>query len=144
MRGARTDPRVVFDIATLPVTTATTATITAMYNAVNRTAVLTVTATAAGPLAAPTLIGPASDARFAPGQTVTFDWSDVSGAATYTIQTDDQDSFPSPLIVGQTVTSSQFSSATLPTKTMWWRARANDAAGTPGAWSATRRFEVKK
>jgi hypothetical protein len=26
---------------------------------------------------------------------------------------------------------------------MWWRVRANDASGNPGAWSAVRRFEVK-
>jgi hypothetical protein len=26
---------------------------------------------------------------------------------------------------------------------MWWRARANDASGKPGNWSAIRRFEVK-
>src|SRR6185503_10413812 len=34
----------------------------------------------------PTLISPAADARFAPGTSITFDWSDVSGATTYTIQ----------------------------------------------------------
>jgi len=87
---------------------------------------------------------PASDARFAPGQNITFDWSDVTGAASYTIQIDDQDSFPSPLIVDQTVTASQFSSSTLPTKRLWWRARANSASGTPGSWSSVRRFEVKQ
>jgi hypothetical protein len=27
--------------------------------------------------------------------------------------------------------------------TMWWRARANDASGSPGNWSSIRRFEVK-
>jgi hypothetical protein len=47
------------------------------------------------------------------------------------------------LIVNQTVTASQFSSSTLPTQTMWWRARANDASGKAGSWSAIRRFEVK-
>jgi hypothetical protein len=26
---------------------------------------------------------------------------------------------------------------------MWWRVRANNASGTPGAWSSVRRFEVK-
>jgi len=72
-----------------------------------------------------------------------FDWTDVTGAANYTIQIDDQDSFPSPLIVDQTVTTSQFSTSTLPTKTMWFRARANDASGNPGNWSTVRRFEVK-
>jgi hypothetical protein len=87
-------------------------------------------------------LSPAADARFAPGANITFDWSDVSGAANYTIQISDQTSF-SPLIVNQTLTPSQFSSSTLPLKTMWWRVRANNASGTPGTWSAARRFEVK-
>jgi hypothetical protein len=26
---------------------------------------------------------------------------------------------------------------------MWWRVRANDASGAPGAWSPSIRFEVK-
>ena len=67
----------------------------------------------------------------------------MTGAASYTIQIDDANTFPSPFIVNQTVTASQFSSSTLPIKTMWWRARANDASGKPGNWSAIRRFEVK-
>jgi hypothetical protein len=67
----------------------------------------------------------------------------VSGAANYTLQIDDQDSFPTPLIVGQTTAASQFSTNTLPTKKVWWRVRANDASGNPGNWSTVRRFEVK-
>jgi hypothetical protein len=47
------------------------------------------------------------------------------------------------LIVNQTVATSQFSTSTLPAKTMWWRVRANNTAGNPGSWSAVRRFEVK-
>jgi hypothetical protein len=89
------------------------------------------------------LLAPAADARFAPGVNITFDWTDVTGAATYTIQIDDQDSFTAPFIVEQTLTTSQFSSSTLPVKTMWFRARANDASGNPGSWSPIRRFEVK-
>jgi hypothetical protein len=27
---------------------------------------------------------------------------------------------------------------------MWFRVRANSASGTPGSWSAARRFEVKQ
>jgi hypothetical protein len=87
-------------------------------------------------------LSPAADARFAPGTNIIFDWSDVSGAANYTLQISDQTSF-SPLIVNQTSTTSQFSSSTLPIKTMWWRIRANDAFGKAGTWSAARRFEVK-
>jgi hypothetical protein len=86
---------------------------------------------------------PANDARFSPGQNITFDWSDVSGAASYTIQIDDHDSFPSPWLVNQTVTASTFSSTTLPTRTMWWLARGNDTSVNPGNWSSIRRVEVK-
>jgi hypothetical protein len=95
-------------------------------------------------LPAPVLLSPAADARFAPGTDITFDWTDVAGAASYTIQIDDSNSFPSPLIVDQTVAASQFSTSTLPTKTMWFRARANSPSGNPGNWSAVRRFEVKR
>jgi hypothetical protein len=45
--------------------------------------------------------------------------------------------------VNQTTSVSQFTTSTLPTTRMWWRVRANNAAGTPGNWSAARRFEVK-
>jgi hypothetical protein len=92
-------------------------------------------------LTAPTLISPAADARFAPGTNITFDWSDVAGATSYTIQIDDRDDFASPLL-NQTVTPSQFSTSTLPTLTMWWRVRANNGGGS-GPWSSIRRFEVK-
>jgi hypothetical protein len=67
----------------------------------------------------------------------------VAGAANYTLQIDDDDQFPAPLVMTQTPTASQFSTSTLPVRTMWWRVRANSASGNPGAWSAVRRFEVK-
>ena len=93
---------------------------------------------------APALISPASDARFSPGTNITFDWSDVSGAASYTIQIDNDNSFSAPQTVSRDTTVSQFSTNTLPTTTMWWRVRANSASGAPGSWSAARRFEVKQ
>lgn len=126
------------------VTTSSSATITGTYNSVSGTAILTVNAgSGGGTLPAPSLLSPAADARFAPGTSITFDWTDVPGAASYSIQIDDSDTFPAPYLVDQTVTTSQYSNNTLPTKTMWFRTRANDASGTPGSWSATRRFEVK-
>ncbi len=96
------------------------------------------------PLPAPSLIAPANDVRSAPGQALAFDWSDVTGAAGYTIQIDDSSSFSAPFTVTQTVASSTFTTSTLPTKKLWWRVRANDSTGSPGAWSATRQFEIKK
>jgi hypothetical protein len=65
----------------------------------------------------------------------------VAAATGYTIQIDDQETFPSP-IVNQATTPSQFSTSTLPIVRMWWRVRANNG-GASGPWSAVRRFEVK-
>ncbi|MCI0535197.1 MAG: hypothetical protein L0Z50_08210 [Verrucomicrobiales bacterium] len=132
-----------FTVTTLTVTAARSAVISGMHNGVTRSATLTVNPAPTGPLPAPSLLSPAHDARFAPGANITFDWNDVSGASSYTIQIDDHESFPSPWLVNQTVTSSTFSTSTLPTRTMWWRARANEASGNPGNWSPVRRFEVK-
>jgi hypothetical protein len=101
------------------------------------------TPAASTPLAAPALLSPTADQRLPAGSNVSFDWSDVSGAASYTLQVDNKDTFPSPLIVNQTVTTSQFSAGGLPKTTMWWRVRANSADGTAGTWSAARRFELK-
>jgi hypothetical protein len=136
-----------FTVTTFAVANNTAVTITAFYDTTT-SANLTVTAgappspTPPQTLPPPSLISPAADARFAPGTNITFDWSDVAGATSYTIQIDDQDTFSSPLIVNQTVTTSQFSTNTLPTVRMWWRARAN-SGGTPGSWSSARRFEVR-
>ena len=151
-----------FPLKTFAVTANTSATITASLDSA-RTATITVTrgtaptpaptpvptatpapsATPPTALAAPSQLTPAADARFAPGTNITFDWSDVAGAASYTIQVSDQSTFSTTPIVNQNVTGSQFSTSTLPVKTMWSRVRANDASGNAGPWSAARRFEVK-
>lgn len=146
-----------FSVTTSAVTSNTVVTISAAIGNASRSANLTLTRATAPPpptpaptatpgaaLAAPSLVSPSADARVAPGANVTFDWSDVTGAASYTIQIDDSSSFPTPFIVNQNTAASQFNSSTLPTATMWWRVRANDSAGNPGAWSAVRRFEVKR
>jgi hypothetical protein len=137
-----------FTITTMSVTASTPVTISAVFAGVTRTATLTVNPDAPppppGPLPAPSQLSPADDARFPPGTAITFDWSDVAGAASYTLQIDDSETFPAPLIVSQTTTASQFTTSTLPTTRMWWRVRANDASGAPGAWSPARRFEVKQ
>ena len=103
----------------------------------------TTTVPPSGSLPAPTLLSPASDARFAPGQTVTFDWSDVTGAASYTIQIDTSETFSAPFTVDQAVSISRHTASGLPTTRMWWRVRANSNSGAPGAWSTARRFELK-
>jgi hypothetical protein len=106
-------------------------------------ATLTVNPQSSAALPAPSLVAPAADARFSPGQSITFDWSDVAGAATYTIQIDDSESFLAPLTVNQATSTSQFTTSTLPVTRMWWRVRANSSSGTPGAWSSVRRMEVR-
>jgi hypothetical protein len=83
---------------------------------------------------APSLLTPSADARFAPVATITFDWTDVAGAASYLIQVDNSDSFSAPRTLEQTLTVSQFTTSTLPTTRMWWRVRAIGASGAPGPW----------
>ena len=133
-----------FGVSTSAVTANTSVTITATFGGVSRTTTLTVTPASTASLPAPSLLSPAADARFSPGSSITFDWTDVSGAASYTIQIDDSETFGAPLVVNQNTTVSQFTTSTLPTLRMWFRVRANSASGTPGAWSAARRFEVKQ
>jgi hypothetical protein len=139
-----------FGVTTFAVSADTGVTIAAFYDTtrsasftVTRGAAATPTPLPAATLAAPSQLSPAADARFAPGTNIIFDWSDVMGAASYTLQVDDANTFPAPLIVDQSTTASQFSTSTLPIKTMWWRVRAIDASGKAGSWSAARRFEVK-
>ncbi|MFP5264154.1 MAG: hypothetical protein ACLGJB_19905 [Blastocatellia bacterium] len=133
-----------FAVNTSAVAANTSVGITATYGGVGRTTTLTVMPASTGPLSAPALVSPAADARFRPGTSITFDWTDVSGAASYTIQIDNDNSFAAPQVVNQDTTVSQFTTNTLPTTTMWWRVRANSASGTPGSWSPARRFEVKQ
>ena len=135
-----------FTVNAAQVTTTTTVVISATYEDVTQSATLTINPSATPPAptpAAPALIRPARDARFSPGQSITFDWSDVSGAASYTLQIDDASNFSAPQIVSQTVALSSYVTNGLPERRMWWRVRANDAAGNPGLWSSARRFEVK-
>lgn len=140
-----------FAISTTAGTTQRFSHISATANGVTKALTLTVDPSSTSPppppppsptLTAPSLLSPAADAQFAPGATVNFDWSDVSGAATYTLQVSTSSSL-SPLVVNQTLTPSQYSTSTLPTSDLWFRVRANDSSGTAGPWSTTRRFRVK-
>jgi hypothetical protein len=131
-----------FTVSTSPVSATTSVTITGTGGGATRSATLTVAAPGTT-LVAPTLVAPGADQRFTLGQTITFDWGDVAGAASYTIQIDDDDRFPTPAVLTQTVTASQLATAALPARTMWWRVRANAPSGVAGPWSAVRRFEVR-
>lgn len=131
-----------FVASTTTVSTSTSVTVTASAAGVSRSATLTVSPPSSGTLSAPSLLSPAADVRFNSGQNIVFDWTDVPGAAGYTIAIDNQSDFSSPTVL-QTVTASTFSTNTLPAVRMWFRVRALDAAGAPGAWSGSRRFEVR-
>jgi hypothetical protein len=131
-----------FTVTTSAVAAATAVTVTAVYAGISRTATITVNPAAAGTLGAPSLTSPAADARFNSGQRIVFDWSDIAGATSYIIQIDDQSTFASPT-VNRTVSTSTFSTSTLPTTRLWWRVRAVDASGASGAWSSSRKFEVR-
>lgn len=138
-----------FFVSTQPVTTTTTVTISASGAGVTRSATLTLQPAAPPPpppsptpLPAPSLLSPANGARFQPGQNVPFDWSDVSGAASYRIQVGTTNTFTTT-VLDRVVTPSQFSTATLPTRDLFWRVRAIDTGGTAGAWSAVRSLRIK-
>ncbi len=133
-----------FTASTGAVAASTVVTVTATFAGVSRTATLTVNPAATGALPAPTLLSPADDARFQPGASIRFDWSDVAGAAFYTIEFDDSSTIAAPLVATQSPTLSETTISSLPTRRMWWRVRAHSADGTAGAWSAVRRFEIKQ
>lgn len=133
-----------FTITTNAVPTPTSVTIAATYGAGTSTATLTVTPPPTAPpeLSAPSLLSPANDTRWAPGVSRTFDWTDVSGAATYTLQVSTSSTFTT-VELGRTVTASQTTLSLSSQGTRYWRVRANDTAGSTGPWSATRSFRIK-
>jgi hypothetical protein len=124
-----------FAITTPSVTATTTATISAASGGVTRTATLTVTA-AAPP--APTLVSPAN--RATPAQPVTLQWSSIQNATSYDVQVDDTQAMSEPFVANPTVTAPTVTLTDLPVRELWWRVRAQDAAGVFGPFSATRRF----
>jgi hypothetical protein len=95
------------------------------------------------PLTAPTMLTPTADQRFTRGATITFDWSDVTGAASYELQVDDRDTFAAPLLRDERPTESQLAVSGLPTTRMFWRVRGISSSGIAGPWSTVRRFEIK-
>ena len=88
--------------------------------------------------AAPALLSPAN--ADTPPQPITFDWSDVAGAASYTIQIDDSSAFTAPLVRSADVSSSMYATTGLATVTHFWRVRGVNVNGVAGAWSAVRSF----
>jgi hypothetical protein len=135
-----------FTVITSTVASATAVTITASNGGVTRTTTLTVNPPGGGgggggTLPAPTLSSPGTDARV--NSPVTFDWSDVAGAASYVLEIDDSSSFSNPLTRSVTSTPSTATVTGLPSRRLWWRVRAIGPTGTPGTTSGSRRFEVR-
>ena len=126
-----------FTVTTSSVSSSTPVTITGSAGA-TRTASLSVTPPSTSPPAAPSLVSPANGTTVT--LPVTLDWSDVTGAAAYQIQIDNSSSFSAPLVVDQTVATSQFSAASLASQQHWWRVRGVNSSGTAGAWSGVRSF----
>ena len=68
-----------------------------------------------------------------------FAWNAVTGAANYEIQVDNLSTFASPEIVDSSETNTYTLSSSLPADGLYYyRVRAVNATGGPGAWSATR------
>jgi gingipain R len=81
------------------------------------------------PPATPVLASPANGSSTY-DTTPTFDWNDVSGATSYTIQADNNSGFTSPEI-NQTVTSSSYTpSSSLNYETYYWRVKATNSYGS--------------
>jgi hypothetical protein len=120
----------------------TTVTLSVSGAGVTRTATLTVNPIALSPLRAPSLVSPAAGARFSVGQTVRFDWSDVAGAASYTLQVGSSSTFTT-VVLSRTVTASQVSAALSAAGDRYWRVRANRADGSAGAWSTARSIRIR-
>ncbi len=127
-----------FTVNTSATTTSATATISATFSGVTRAATLTLNPAALPTPAAPALVFPAATATVA--QPVAFDWSDVPNAVSYEIQIDNTSTIAAPFITSQAVNISQVTIGSLPSQRLWWRVRAQNAAGVFGLFSAARRF----
>lgn len=91
--------------------------------------------TSATPPATPTLVSPANTSTLV-DITPQFDWNDVSGATSYTIQVDNNSNFASPE-VNETVTASNYQqTANLATGTYYWKVLATNGAGSSAYTSA--------
>ena len=86
----------------------------------------------------PVLLSPANAS--APSQPIGFSWTNVTSAASYTIQIDDSSAFTAPLERDLTVTAAQALASGLATTQHFWRVRAVNSAGIAGPWSAVFSF----
>jgi hypothetical protein len=120
----------------------TTVTLSVSGGGVIKTGTLTVNPIGDAPLPAPSLVAPGAGSRFTVGQAVPFDWSNVAGAASYTLQVGSSSIFTT-VVLTRTVTASQVSAALTAAGDRSWRVRANRADGSAGAWSAVRSIRIR-
>ena len=86
----------------------------------------------------PALLAPSNGDT--PPQPITFDWSGVTSAVSYTIQIDDSSAFTAPLVRNASVTDTMYATTGLASTTHFWRVRGVNSAGVAGPWSAVRSF----
>jgi hypothetical protein len=91
--------------------------------------------------AAPVLGLPAANAATT-DNTPTFGWSSPTWAESYEIQIDDQSNFASPAFTQNGITLHTATSTLVDNGTYYWRVRAYNALGEPGAWSPARLLRI--
>jgi len=91
--------------------------------------------------AAPSLISPATG-TITNDPTVTLTWSSVPFGANYDVQVDTNSDFSSPESVGNSLTSTSFTTTSLNDGKYYWRVRAKNLVGQDGPWSASRYFTI--
>lgn len=95
------------------------------------------------PPPAPALVSPNHSSTTA-DQTPTFDWNDVSGAASYCLLVDNQSNFTSPEISTCAPANSEFTPANpLDTGTYFWKVQSVNSLGGTGSYSAVRRVTIQ-
>jgi len=90
---------------------------------------------------APTLTSPLNAANTT-DSTPTLTWNAVSGAATYQVMVDDNNSFSSPEYLSGSIASLSVTTTALTEAKYYWRVRALNAYQVAGAWSSVRNFTV--
>jgi hypothetical protein len=100
---------------------------------------ISISGTLSSPPSTPTLATPANGSTTTDA-TPTFDWSDSSGATSYTIQVDNNSNFSSPEIQQSPSVSTYTHSTDLALGTYYWRVLATNANGSSSytsAWTVT-------